>query len=193
VAARDTSPAGGRARLLELMKVLSWKRGIVTLQSGKTSDFYIDTKQTSLNAEGSLVLGELIFAHVRALREQGTKVLGVGGLTLGADPLASACAVVSAQKGDPVHAFIIRKEPKAHGTQEWVEGQNNLPAGSPVLVLEDVVTTGASTLKAIERARHGGLVPVAVLAVVDRDEGGRENIVASGLPFAALLTKADFV
>ncbi len=181
-----------RARLLELLKELSWQRGRVVLSSGKTSDFYIDCKQTALNAEGSALVGELVFEHVQALQKQGLHVDGVGGITLGADPIASAASVVSFQRGAPLHAFIIRKEPKAHGTAQWLEGGRSLPAGSKVLVVEDVVTTGASTLKALERARASGLEPVAVLSLVDRDEGGREALAETGLPYASLFTRADF-
>ncbi len=185
--------SGPRARLQRLLTELSYRRGDVVLASGKRSDFYIDTKQTSLHAEGSALLGEVLFAHVEKLRQGGMTIAGVGGLTLGADPLATACSLVSFQKGAPVHAFIIRKEPKAHGTKQWVEGGKNLGEGAPVLILEDVVTTGGSTLKAIERSRESGLHPVAVLAVVDRDEeGGRQAIEATGLPFAALFTRSDF-
>ena len=181
-----------RARLLELLKELSWQRGRVVLSSGKTSDFYIDCKQTALNAAGSALVGELVVDHIQALRKQGLHVDGVGGITLGADPIASAASVVSFQRGAPVHAFIIRKEPKAHGTAQWLEGGRSLPAGSKVLVVEDVVTTGASTLKALERARASGLEPVAVLSLVDRDEGGREALAETGLPYASLFTRADF-
>ena len=181
-----------RDRLLEVLKTLSWQRGRVVLSSGKQSDFYIDCKQAALNAEGASLIGELVFEHVQALRAGGLRIDGVGGMTLGADPIAAAAAVVSHQRGAPVHAFIIRKEPKAHGTSVWVEGNKSLPAGSPVLLVEDVVTTGASTLKALERARVSSLSPVAVLALVDRDEGGRPAIEATGLPYSSLFTRADF-
>ena len=182
-----------RARLLELLKQLSWQRGRVVLSSGKTSDFYIDCKQTALNAEGSALVGELVFEHAQALRQQGVRIDGVGGITLGADPIAAAAAVVSFQRGAPMHAFIIRKEPKGHGTGQWVEGGKSLPDGAPVLVVEDVVTTGGSTLKALERARQSALTPVAILSLVDRNEGGREAIAATGVPYASLFTRADFV
>jgi orotate phosphoribosyltransferase len=170
----------------------SWKRGPVVLASGRTSDFYMDCKQTSLHAEGSLLIGTLVFEHIQTLRASGIAVEGVGGMTLGADPIAVATALVSAQKGAPVHAFIIRKEAKEHGTGAWVEGSRNLPEGSKVLLVEDVVTTGGSTLKALERARLGGLNPVAILALLDREEGGRQNLEATGLPFASLLCRRDF-
>ncbi len=181
-----------RARLLELRKELSWQRGRVVVSSGKTSDVYLDCKQTALSAEGSALVGELVFEHVQALRQKGLQIDGVGGITLGADPIASAASVVSFQRGAPLHAFIIRKEPKAHGTAQWLEGGRNLPPGSKVLVVEDVVTTGASTLKALERARASGLVPVAVLSLVDRDEGGREALAETGLPYASVFTRDDF-
>ncbi len=182
-----------KRRLLTLLADLSWRRGPVVLASGRTSDFYLDCKQTALHAEGSYVLGQLVMAHIDALRAQGHGVVGVGGLTLGADPIAVATAVVSNLPGHkPVHAFVIRKEPKGHGTAAWLEGANNLPQGSPVLIVEDVVTTGGSTQKAVERAKLSGLSPVGILALVDRQEGGRENLEGLGLPFAALLTRADF-
>ena len=182
-----------KRRLLTLLSELSWRRGPVVLASGRTSDFYLDCKQTALHGEGSFVVGQLVMAHIDALRAAGHAIVGVGGLTLGADPIAVAAAVVSnlpAHK--PVHAFVIRKEPKGHGTAAWLEGANNLPQGSPVLIVEDVVTTGGSTQKAVERAKLSGLHPVGILALVDRQEGGRENLAAQDLPFAALLTRADF-
>lgn len=181
-----------RARLLRLLSELSWRKGPVTLASGKVSDFYIDCKQTALNAEGAALIGQLTFEHVQTLRNQGLRVDGVGGLTLGADPLAVATAVYSFIKNDPVHAFIIRKDPKDHGTAVWVEGAKNVPSGSSVLILEDVVTSGGSGLKAIERARANGLVPIAIFALIDRQEGGRENLAKTGLPFASLFSRSDF-
>lgn len=179
-------------RLRELLDRLSLKRGQVVLASGKTSDFYLDCKQTALNAEGASVIGRLVFERIRRLRADGHRIEGVGGMTLGADPIAVATAVTSQQAGEPVQAFVIRKEPKGHGTRAWLEGANNLAQGAPVLLVEDVVTTGGSTLRALERARESGLEPVAIVALVDREEGGRENLEATGLPFEALLCRSDF-
>ena len=182
-----------RQRLLTLLADLSWRRGPVVLASGRTSDFYLDCKQTALNGEGAHVVGQLVYAHVQKLRSQGMTIAGVGGLTLGADPIAVAATVTAAWHGDkPLHAFVIRKEPKGHGTAAWLEGARNLPAGSPVLIVEDVVTTGGSTIKAVERARLSGLNPIGILALVDRQEGGAENLKALGVPFAALLRRTDF-
>jgi len=181
-----------KQRLLQLLKDLSVKRGNFTLASGKTSDLYIDSKQTSLHSEGATLMGEIIFEHIQQLRKEGQSIAGVGGITMGADPIATAVAIISHQKAAPVHAFIIRKEPKGYGTGQWVEGMLNLPHNAPVLIVEDVVTTGGSTMKAVERARQSGLSPVALWALVDRLEGGRENLAALGLPFTSLFTRNDF-
>jgi orotate phosphoribosyltransferase len=180
------------ARLRDLLDERSLKHGPVKLASGKISNFYLDCKQTALSAEGAAVIGELVLAHIQALRRQGLRIVAVGGMTLGADPVAVATAMLSYQRGAPVDAFIIRKEPKDHGTLSWVEGAGKLEAEAPVLLVEDVVTTGGSTLKALERARASGLKPVAILALVDREEGGRQSLEATGLPFAALLSRRDF-
>ena len=117
----------------------------------------------------------------------------VGGLTLGADPLATATSVASFLAGRPLHAFIVRKEPKGHGTGQWIEGRKTIPDGSRVIVLEDVVTTGGSALRAIERCRAERLEVVACLALVDRLEGGREAIEATGVPLRPLFTRKDFL
>jgi orotate phosphoribosyltransferase len=179
-----------RARLLDLLRLLSFERRNVVLASGKQSDFYVDCKRTALTAEGHVLVGRLLFDRVRALRPL---VRGVGGLTLGADPIASAIALTSFLEGEPVDAFIVRKEPKGHGTGQWIEGRKTIPDGSRVVVIEDVVTTGGSALKAIERCRAERLEPIACLALVDRQEGGREAIEASGVPLQALFTREDFV
>ncbi len=179
-----------RARLLELLRALSFERRKVTLASGRESDFYIDCKRTALTAEGHVLIGRCLFEKVRALQPA---VRGVGGLTLGADPIASAIALTSFLAGAPVDAFIVRKEPKGHGTGQWIEGRKTIPDGSRVAVLEDVVTTGGSALKAIERCRAEHLVPVACVALVDRLEGGREAIEAQGVPLDALFTRRDFL
>ena len=179
-----------RTRLLEIMRALSFERRIVILASGRESDFYIDCKRTALTAEGHVLIGRLLLDRVRKIRPL---VRGVGGLTLGADPIASAIALTSFLEGEPVDAFIVRKEPKGHGTGQWIEGRKTIPDGSRVVVLEDVVTTGGSALKAIERCRAEKLVPVACLALVDRAEGGREAIEAQGVPLDSLFERKDFI
>jgi orotate phosphoribosyltransferase len=179
-----------RARLLELLRLLSFERRKVILASGKESDFYVDCKRTALTAEGHVLVGRLLFDRVRRIRPL---VRGVGGLTLGADPIASAIALTSFLEGEPVDAFIVRKEPKGHGTGQWIEGRKTIPDGSRVVVIEDVVTTGGSAMKAIERCRAEALAPVACLALVDRQEGGREAIEAQGVPLEALFTRKDFL
>jgi orotate phosphoribosyltransferase len=182
--------AADRARLLDLLRTLSFERRKVILASGKESDFYIDCKRTALTAEGHVLVGRLLLEKVRRIRPP---VRGVGGLTLGADPIASAIALTSFLEGEPIDAFIVRKEPKGHGTGQWIEGRKTIPDGSRVAVIEDVVTTGGSALKAIERCRAERLEPVACVALVDRLEGGREAIEAQGVPLDALFTRKDFI
>lgn len=184
------SPGADRARLLELLRTLSFERRKVILASGKESDFYVDCKRTALTAEGHVLVGRLLLEKVRAVKPL---VRGVGGLTLGADPIASAIALTSFLEGTPLDAFIVRKEPKGHGTGQWIEGRKTIPDGSRVVVIEDVVTTGGSALKAIERCRAEKLEPVACVALVDRLEGGREAIEAQGVPLDALFTRKDFI
>jgi orotate phosphoribosyltransferase len=179
-----------RARLLELLRTLSFERRKVTLASGKESDFYIDCKRTALTAEGHVLVGRCLFDRVQKVKPL---VRAVGGLTLGADPIASAIALTSFLEHAPVDAFIVRKEPKGHGTGQWIEGRKTIPDGSRVVVIEDVVTTGGSALKAIERCRAENLVPVACIALVDRLEGGREAIEAQGVPLDPLFTRKDFL
>ncbi len=181
-----------RERLLELLRELSWHRGKVVLSSGIESDFYIDCRQTALHAEGAALIGALVFAHIEALRKGGERVDGVGGMTLGADPIASAAAVVSFQQNAPAHAFLVRKEAKSHGTAAAIEGMRNLGKGARVLVVEDVVTTGGSTLRAVERIRINGLVPVGIWSLVDREEGGRAALATTSLPYTSLFSRADF-
>jgi len=180
---------GDRARLLELLTRLSFERRKVTLSSGKESDFYIDCKRTALTAEGHFLVGRLL---LEAIRAEAAEAKGVGGLTLGADPLASAVSLTSHLAGHPLHAFIVRKEPKGHGTGQWVEGLSALGPGAPVAVVEDVVTSGASTLKAIERSTAEGLKVLGAFALVDRLEGGREAIEAKGHRLTTLFTRKDF-
>lgn len=177
-----------RPRLLELLKKLSYEEREVILASGRPSTFYIDCKQTVLTAEGHYLVGLLV---CDVLEREAPEVRAVGGLTMGADPIASATATVSFQLGRPVDAFYIRKEPKGHGTQKWLEGDKVVRPGTKVAIVEDVCTTGGSTLKAIERARLHGLEVVRVITLVDREEGGRENVEKEA-PLTALFRQSDF-
>ncbi|MFN0064019.1 MAG: orotate phosphoribosyltransferase [Myxococcaceae bacterium] len=179
-----------RTRLLELLTKQSFERRKVTLSSGRESDFYIDCKRTTLTAEGHWVIGHALLALIR---ERAPAARAVGGLTLGADPIASAVSTVSQMLKTPLDAFIVRKEPKSHGTSHWIERPHSVQAGTPVVIVEDVVTTGASTLRAIERARAEGLEVLGAFALVDRLEGGREAIEAKGERLYSLFTQKDFM
>ena len=181
--------AGDRARLLALLTEKSFAKKKVVLSSGRESDFYIDCKKTALTAEGHVLVGRELF---RLIRERAPEAVGVGGLTMGADPIASAVALTSFLEGHALHAFYVRKEPKGHGTGQWIEGLTAFAPGAKVAVVEDVVTTGASAIKAIERAKAEGLIPVGAFSLVDRDEGGREAIEATGVKVHALFTRRDF-
>lgn len=179
-----------RQRLLELLTRLAYEKRKVVLSSGRESDFYIDTKQASLTAEGHVLVGRLVMAELRA-HFPGARA--VGGMTMGADPIASAASLTSFLEAPPgIPAFYVRKEPKGHGTAQWLEGKKSLPVGAQVAVVEDVVTTGASTLKAVERVRSEGFTVLGVVALVDREEGGREAVEAAGVPLRALFRRSDF-
>ena len=177
-----------RQRLLQILKEKSYERREVTLASGKKSDFYVDCKQTTLDAEGAYLTGKLMYEIISRMNE---KVAGVGGLTLGADPIATAVSIASFEAKNPIPAFIIRKEPKGHGTGQWLEGTKNLETGANVVILEDVVTTGGSSLKAVKRAEESGLKVLMILTLVDRCEGGRENIENEGYKLEAIFEKKD--
>lgn len=156
------------------------------LASGRLSQYYINCKATTFLAPAMPLLGRLLWEVVRPVSPD-----AVGGLTLGADPLAYAVAFVSALEGKPVHAFSVRKEPKPHGLMRWIEGYS--APGARVAILEDVITTGESTLKAIRGAEEGRFRVVSVAVLVDRQEGGRERVEAAGYPFVALYTREDFM
>jgi orotate phosphoribosyltransferase len=177
-----------REELLKLLHCLSYEERAVTLTSGKKSNFYVDGKQTTCHARGAFLTGHLFYERIRACV---VPAKGVGGLTMGADPIVSAISVVSAYKEDPLHAFLIRKEPKGHGKNLWLEGDKNLQAGDPVAIVEDVVTSGGSLLKAIERAQAHDLKVVQALTLVDRLEGGAELLQEHGFKLESLFTIAD--
>lgn len=177
-----------RNRLLELLRRDAFAEREVVLSSGLKSNFYIDCKQVSLAAEGAALIGELFHA---VIDDVAPDAVAVGGLTLGADPLATATSIHSFRAGRPRSAFIVRKEPKGHGTNQWVES-TRLPEGAKVVILEDVITTGAATLKAIERAKLTGLTVLHAVALVDRLEGGRDAVTAHA-PLTTLFTRRDFL
>jgi orotate phosphoribosyltransferase len=184
-----TALEADRRRLLALLTEKSYAKKKVVLSSGRESDFYIDCKKTVLTAEGHWLVGRLL---LDAILKHTPAAVGVGGLTMGADPLASAVSLVSHLASRPLQAFLVRKEPKGHGTGQWIEGRTSLADAAAVAIVEDVVTTGASTIKAIERARAEGLTPAGAFALVDRQEGGREAIAALGVPVYSLFTREDF-
>jgi orotate phosphoribosyltransferase len=175
-------------RLLAMLAERSARRGHFTLASGRESTLYIDARQTTMSPDGLALVGPLGLA---ALESSGWRVDAVGGLTLGADPISYAVAYASALAGRPLRAFTVRKEAKAHGTGKLVEGP--FRAGDRVAVVEDTITTGGSALRAVDAVRAAGGVVAGVLALVDREEGGREAIEAAGLPVVALARAADVV
>lgn len=179
-----------RQRLKELLLQKSYSEGKVKLSSGLESDFYIDGKQTTLDAEGSYLCGKLLYEMIRT---EGQDIGGVGGMTLGADPLVTATSLVSYLADDPIPAFIVRKEPKGHGTGNYIEGKSNLQDGTRVALLEDVVTTGGTLLQVIERVEAQGFEVGLIATVVDRQEGGKEALAERGYKLLAVFTREELL
>ncbi len=178
-----------RIRLAKLLVERSYKEGNFTLTSGRKSDYYFDGKQTALHPEGAFLIGHLF----NDLLKDDNTITAVGGLTLGADPLVTATSLISYQIGRPLPAFIVRKNPKGHGTNQYLEGLTNLQAGQPVAMLEDVVTTGGSLLTACERVREAGF-PIAMLCtLLDREEGGNEAIAKAGYTLRSLFKRHELL
>ncbi|MFZ0409302.1 MAG: orotate phosphoribosyltransferase [Cyanobium sp.] len=172
-------PALARTTLLGLLAERAYRHGTFTLASGRTSDHYVNCKPVSLSGPGLALLGRLLLELVEE------QAAAVAGLTLGADPLVSAVAMQAALVGRQLDALIVRKEAKGHGTGAWLEGP--LPApGSRITVLEDVVTTGGSALKAVRQLQEAGYTVERVVAIVDRQEGGAEAMAAAGLDLRSL-------
>jgi orotate phosphoribosyltransferase len=178
-----------RDRLLELLRERSFARKKVVLASGRESDFFIDCKQTVLGAEAHALVGELMLDALAKL----PACDAIAGVELGGCPLASAVALVSHQKKTPKDAIYVRKEVKDHGSKRALEGDTRLAPGASLAILEDVTTTGGSTLKAVEKLRAAGYAVSGVVTLVDRLEGGREAIEAAGLPLVAIYTRRDFI
>jgi orotate phosphoribosyltransferase len=178
-----------REELIKLLMELSVRTGDITLSSGKKSDFYVDCKQTLLHPDGMALTGTVL---VDMWQELDLPIDSVGGPTLGADPMTCAFVLQARRRGIHIPGFFIRKEPKGHGTMAYVEGTRSLKPGARALVLEDVITTGASSLKGIGHLRDAGFEVAHLFCLVDRQEGGRERIEAAGVPVTALSTRADF-
>jgi orotate phosphoribosyltransferase len=179
-----------RQRLKELLLQKSYREGKVKLSSGLESDFYIDGKQTTLDAEGAYLCGKLLYEMIRT---EGTDIGGVGGMTLGADPLVTAASLVSYLNNEPIPAFIVRKEPKGHGTENYIEGKSNLPDGIRVALLEDVVTTGGTLLQVIDRVEAQGFEVGLVATIVDRQEGGEEALAEKGYKLLSVFTREELL
>jgi orotate phosphoribosyltransferase len=184
------SDSSALARLFELLRTRAFERKRVVLASGRESDFFIDCKQAVLSAEGHALVGETM---LEALTRLPGPVEAVAGVELGGCPLASAVALTSYQRGAPLDAVYVRKDAKDHGSKRLLEGNARLAAGARIAILEDVVTTGGSTLKAAAKLKDAGYAVAGVVALVDRLEGGREAIERDGLPLVALYTRADFI
>jgi len=175
-----------RNDLITLLATRSAKRGSFTLASGRQSSLYIDARITTMSPDGLALIGPL---GLEAIREAGWRADSVGGLTLGADPIAYAIAYASAATGAPVRAFTVRKEPKTHGTGRLIEGP--FKQGDSVVVIEDTITTGSSALRAIDAVRASGGSVAGVLALVDREEGGREALEAKELRVISLARASE--
>ena len=173
-----------RTELLDLFVSYAYREGDFTLSSGKKSTYYINGKVVTLHPRGALIIGHLLLN----LLPEGTNA--IAGLTLGADPIVSSVSIVSALGESPIPGIIIRKEAKGHGTQAFLEGPV-LNEGSHVVVVEDVVTTGQSAMKAIERLRGAGYESNLVLSLVDRQQGGAEYYAQQGIEFQSLFTIQD--
>ena len=182
--------AAAKSRLIEIVKARSFSRGGETkLVSGRSTNFYFNMKPSMLHPESAHLIATLMLEAL-----QGTQVDYIGGLEMGAVPLATAVAVMSHGKGRPIGAFFVRKQAKEHGARKLVEGlaPGETLAGKRVVILEDVTTTGGSSMQAIEAVRAEGAIVERVITVVDRLEGAAETFKAAGVPFQALLVTTDF-
>jgi orotate phosphoribosyltransferase len=176
--------------LVQLLASRSAKRGTFTLASGKQSTLYIDARLTTMSPDGLALIGSLGLASLRDA-SWGARVAAVGGLTLGADPIAYAISYASAATPSPIRAFTVRKETKAHGTGKLIEGP--FEPGDRVAVIEDVITTGGSARRAIDAVRAAGGTVEGVLALVDREEGGREALEAAHVEVVSLVRSSEIV
>ena len=174
------------AELIALVHSKSLKRGTFRLASGREASFYLDAKQVVLDAHGSMLIGQAILQRLQSL---GQMPDAVGGLSIGADPVTSAVVTMAGVQGIAMKGFLVRKEPKEHGTKRFIEGP--VEPGHRVVIVEDVITTGGSSLVAIDRAQEFGLIVERVITVIDRLAGGQEILAARGIPLESLVTIRD--
>ena len=177
-----------KKELIDLLKEFSFERRKVTLASGTESDFYIDCKQSMLTAKGHAIIGEMISFYLNNF----TNVEAIAGVELGGCAIASAVSLTSYFNNCPIPALYIRKSKKDHGTSNLIEGSKSTYPGMRVVILEDVITTGNSVLYAATILRQHGLIPIGVIAIVDRLEGGYEKLINNNLPSISLTCKNDF-
>ena len=184
------SKSASRARLADIIRKRSFGRGEITLASGRKSDFYFNLKPTMLDPEGAALLAEL---SLDALKDD--EIDYIGGLEMGAVPIAGAIAQLSWLKGHPVAAFFVRKKPKEHGARLAVEGlaKGETLQGKRVVIVEDVTTTGGSAIKAVDAVKDAGGIVVMVFTMLDRDEGATEAFKDAGIPFRSLYKAGEFL
>jgi len=184
---QGVSPVYDREALIALVRHKALKFGSFTLVSGKRSSYYLDGKQVTLDPHGARLIAE---GFLDLVERSGWQPDAIGGMAIGADPITAAAVTMSSVRGTPLLGFMVRKEAKGHGTNQYLEGP--VQPGQTAVIVEDVVTTGGSSLAAIERAKAFGLKIVGILAVIDRMEGGAEAFAKLGLPFYSLLSIQDF-
>ena len=170
------------SRLVELVRQKALKFGQFTLASGQQADYYLDCRKLTLDPEAANIIGHGMLDRIADLNP---RPVAVGGMAIGADPITGAVVTISWQRDTPVSGFIVRKEPKAHGTGQMVEGP--VEAGQEVVIVEDVTTTGGSSLKAVEHCRDFGLIVKRVVSIVDRQQGAADIFAAAGVEFQSLL------
>ncbi|MDR2695509.1 MAG: orotate phosphoribosyltransferase [Deltaproteobacteria bacterium] len=177
-----------KRRLAKLLLEKSYREGEFTLSSGQKTTYYFDCRQSALHPEGAWLIGNLFAGMVRDI-----PATAVCGMTLGADPLVTATSIAALQQGRFLAGLLVRKEPKGHGARQYIEGLANVAKGDRVIVLEDVVTSGSSVLKACQRAQEAGLTIAAVCAILDREEGGCNALNAAGFELQSLFTRSQLV
>ncbi len=181
-----TAPSDTRQELLQLIEQRALQRGTFTLASGRTASFYLDAKQVVLDARGAMLVGRAILERLQAL---GPLPDAIGGMSIGADPITAAAVTMAGVAGLPLKGFMVRKEPKGHGMKRYVEGP--VEPGQRVVIVEDVTTTGGSSLLAIDRAIEFGLKVERVVTVIDRLAGAAAAFAARGIPLEPLVTIRD--